>query len=127
MLTPTYLKELLEAVGHATDGLKFAGGSFAVHSGSSLRQLIETAHEHNVYVSTGGFIEHILTQARSERKIDVGRGHARPTSAVAIMQCACSLMLAMPMQVLPRTVLHALTTGPRGGAGLSQGVQAAGV
>ena len=45
------------------DGLKFAGGSFSVHSRSSLRQLIEIAHEHGVYVSTGGWIEHVLTQA----------------------------------------------------------------
>ncbi|KAI7840207.1 hypothetical protein COHA_005989 [Chlorella ohadii] len=57
-MTPTYLRELLEAVGHAVDGLKFAGGSFSVHSRSSLRQLIDIAHEHGVHVSTGGWIEH---------------------------------------------------------------------
>lgn len=62
----TTVVNTLSQVGHAVDGLKFAGGSFSVHSRSSLRQLIDIAHEHGVYVSTGGWIEHVLTQARRE-------------------------------------------------------------
>ncbi|SPQ26460.1 ad4f37a3-3b29-43fc-85e0-a4bf5635d05e [Thermothielavioides terrestris] len=58
-----YLKDVLETMGHHIDGLKFAGGSFALFPEDKLRELIELAHEHGVYVSTGGWIEHLLTQS----------------------------------------------------------------
>jgi phosphosulfolactate synthase (CoM biosynthesis protein A) len=41
--------------------LKFAGGSFALMPESAVRELIDTCHSHDVLVSTGGFIEHVLT------------------------------------------------------------------
>ncbi|KAK4033385.1 Phosphosulfolactate synthase [Parachaetomium inaequale] len=58
-----YLQDVLETMGHHIDGLKFAGGSFALFPEDKLRELIDLAHEHGVYVSTGGWIEHILTQS----------------------------------------------------------------
>lgn len=58
----SYLSDVLETMGHHVDGLKFAGGSFSLFSEDKLRELIELAHEHKVYVSTGGWIEHVLTQ-----------------------------------------------------------------
>ncbi|KAL4458342.1 hypothetical protein ABPG75_013207 [Micractinium tetrahymenae] len=61
-MTPTYLRELLEGVGHAVDGLKYAGGAFSVMSGESVKALNDTAHQHGVYVSTGGWVEHVLGQ-----------------------------------------------------------------
>lgn len=115
VLTPTYLRELLEAVGHATDGLKFAGGSFTVHSGSSLRQLIQIAHEHDVYVSTGGFIEHILTQARTDRRGSRNEGvgpYGMPAHLPLVAMPAPSCSQLRLMQVLPRAVCHAPFTGP---------------
>ncbi|KAL2162506.1 hypothetical protein VTH06DRAFT_7420 [Thermothelomyces fergusii] len=57
-----YLQDLLETMGHHVDGLKFAGGSFSLFPEDKLRELIGLAHEHGVYVSTGGWIEHVLTQ-----------------------------------------------------------------
>ena len=39
-------------MGHHIDGLKFAGGSFALFPEDKLRELIDLAHEHGVYVST---------------------------------------------------------------------------
>lgn len=39
-------------MGHHVDGLKFAGGSFSLFPEDKLRELIELAHEHGVYVST---------------------------------------------------------------------------
>jgi phosphosulfolactate synthase (CoM biosynthesis protein A) len=50
-------------MGHHIDGLKFAGGAFSLFPEDKLRELIDLAHEHGVYVSTGGWIEHILTQS----------------------------------------------------------------
>ncbi|KAJ4135119.1 hypothetical protein NW768_004736 [Fusarium equiseti] len=58
-----YLQDVLETMGHHVDGLKFAGGSFSLFPEDKLKELINLAHEHNVYVSTGGWMEHILLQS----------------------------------------------------------------
>lgn len=57
-----YLEDILETVGEYVDSLKFAGGSFALMPESSLRGILDLAHEHDVLVSTGGFMEYVLTQ-----------------------------------------------------------------
>jgi len=44
------------------DSLKFAGGSFSLMPETAVRNLIEFCHHHNVLVSTGGFVEHVLAQ-----------------------------------------------------------------
>ena len=62
---PRYLKDVLETMGDHVDALKFAGGSFTLMPERALREIIETCHEHDVLVSTGGFIEHVLTQGPS--------------------------------------------------------------
>jgi phosphosulfolactate synthase (CoM biosynthesis protein A) len=55
-----YLTDVLETMGAWVDGLKFAGGSFALMPRERVRELIELAGDHDVYVSTGGFVEHVL-------------------------------------------------------------------
>ncbi|KAH7018629.1 sulfonate biosynthesis enzyme [Macrophomina phaseolina] len=67
---PHYLSDVLHTMGHQVDGLKFAGGSFALFPEKQLRELIEIAHQHGVYVSTGGWIEHVLAGCGG----DVGSG-----------------------------------------------------
>jgi phosphosulfolactate synthase (CoM biosynthesis protein A) len=59
---PRYLQDVLETMGEYVDILKFAGGSFTLFPRDSLKQIIDVAHEHEVLVSTGGFIEYVLTQ-----------------------------------------------------------------
>lgn len=59
-----YLSDVLETMGEYMDSLKFAGGSFTLMPEESLRGIIDTAHEHDVMVSTGGFMEYVLTQGR---------------------------------------------------------------
>jgi phosphosulfolactate synthase (CoM biosynthesis protein A) len=61
-LGPRYLQDLLETFGGAVDILKFAGGAFALLPRRVLRDLIDLCHRHQVLVSTGGFIEYVLTQ-----------------------------------------------------------------
>ncbi|MDQ2718121.1 MAG: phosphosulfolactate synthase, partial [Chloroflexota bacterium] len=51
-----YLEDILETMGEYVDSLKFAGGSFALMPPQALKAIIDTAHRHNVLVSTGGFI-----------------------------------------------------------------------
>lgn len=57
-----YLQDVLDTMGAYVDSLKFAGGSFSLMPRRSLVQLIELCHSHDVVVSTGGFIEYVLTQ-----------------------------------------------------------------
>jgi phosphosulfolactate synthase (CoM biosynthesis protein A) len=59
-----YLQDILETMGSYVDALKFAGGSFSLMPRSALKELIELCHRYDVLVSTGGFIEHVLTQGR---------------------------------------------------------------
>jgi phosphosulfolactate synthase (CoM biosynthesis protein A) len=56
------LQDILETMGPWVDTLKFAGGSFTLMSDRALEELIALCHEHGVLVSTGGFIERVLTQ-----------------------------------------------------------------
>jgi len=57
-----YLEDILETMGVYVDSLKFAGGSFTLMPRKALKEIIELAHRYDVLVSTGGFIEHVLTQ-----------------------------------------------------------------
>ena len=72
---PRYLEDLLEMMHPYVDGLKFAGGSFALMPAAAVRRLIEIAHRYDVYVSTGGWIEHVLSHgaAMAGRYIDAAR------------------------------------------------------
>jgi phosphosulfolactate synthase (CoM biosynthesis protein A) len=56
-----YLDDVLETMGAYVDALKFAGGSFSLMPRAVLRELLNLCHAHEVLVSTGGFIEHVLT------------------------------------------------------------------
>src|SRR5215472_17600094 len=57
-----YLEDVLETMGAYVDSLKFAGGSFRLMPAAAVRELIEICHRHDVLVSTGGFLEYVLTQ-----------------------------------------------------------------
>ena len=57
-----YLEDLFELMGEYVDSLKFAGGSFSLMPEAAVRKVIELCHHHDVLVSTGGFLEHVLAQ-----------------------------------------------------------------
>ncbi|GGJ87421.1 phospho-3-sulfolactate synthase [Lentibacillus kapialis] len=57
-----YLRDIMETMGDYVDILKFSGGSFTLYPEDKLRELLNLAHEYNVKVSTGGFMETVLTQ-----------------------------------------------------------------
>jgi phosphosulfolactate synthase (CoM biosynthesis protein A) len=57
-----YLQDILETMGAYIDTLKFAGGSFSLMPKQVLKDLIDLCHTHQVLVSTGGFIEHVVMQ-----------------------------------------------------------------
>lgn len=62
VMGPNYLDDVLSTMGHYVDSLKFAGGSFSLMSEDEVRVLLDLAHDHDVLVSTGGFMEYVLTQ-----------------------------------------------------------------
>lgn len=57
-----YLQDVLETMGTYIDSLKFAGGSFSLMPRQAVKELIDLCHDFDVLVSTGGFIEYVLTQ-----------------------------------------------------------------
>jgi phosphosulfolactate synthase (CoM biosynthesis protein A) len=61
-----YLADVLETMGEWVDSLKFAGGSFSLMPRQRLKELIDLCHQHQVSVSTGGFIEHLLAGQRDD-------------------------------------------------------------
>jgi phosphosulfolactate synthase (CoM biosynthesis protein A) len=71
-----YLADLLETMGEYVDGVKYAGGSFALMPRKRVQELNDLAHKYNAYVSTGGWVEHVLAHGSAD---DVSRyiGEAR--------------------------------------------------
>lgn len=57
-----YLTDILSTMGQWVDILKFSGGSFSLMPRDAVAELISIAHDHDVAVSTGGFMEWVLTQ-----------------------------------------------------------------
>jgi phosphosulfolactate synthase (CoM biosynthesis protein A) len=57
-----YLQDILDTMGWYVDSLKFAGGSFSLMPRKAVQDLIDLCHAHDVLVSTGGFIEYVLTR-----------------------------------------------------------------
>ena len=59
---PRELRDILETMGWYVDIYKFSGGSFALMPEDAVTELIDVCHEHDVKVSTGGFIENVLVR-----------------------------------------------------------------
>src|SRR5439155_18645513 len=57
---PRHLADVLETVGAWVDGIKYAGGSFALMPADVVKSMNKMAHDHGAYVSTGGWIENVL-------------------------------------------------------------------
>lgn len=55
-----HLADVLEVAGQWVDGVKWAGGSFALLPREQVRAFSDLSHKHNAYVSSGGWIETVL-------------------------------------------------------------------
>ena len=64
VMGPRYLEDVLETAGDYVDSLKFAAGSFSLIPKKSLTRLLDLAHSYDVQVSTGGWVEYVLTQGK---------------------------------------------------------------
>lgn len=67
-----YLEDILETMGAYVDIFKFSGGSFSLMPEKAVKELIDLCHSYEVMVSTGGFIEYVLTKGKDavDRYID---------------------------------------------------------
>lgn len=52
-------------MGEYVDGLKFSGGSHSLMPKAFIKEVIDTAHQHDVYVSTGDWAEHMIRKGPS--------------------------------------------------------------
>ncbi|KAK8524376.1 hypothetical protein V6N12_029242 [Hibiscus sabdariffa] len=68
LLTQNVLQEIFESMGQFVDGLKFSGGSHSLMPKPFLKQVIDMAHQHDVYVSTGDWAEHMIRKGPSAFK-----------------------------------------------------------
>ena len=55
-----HLADVLDVAGPWVDGIKWAGGSFALLPREQVRAFSDLAHEHDAYVSSGGWLETVL-------------------------------------------------------------------
>jgi len=67
------LEDILDTMGSYVDSLKFAGGSFALMPRRAVLEITKLCHEREVLVSTGGFLEHVLTQGTDAVKSYIGK------------------------------------------------------
>ena len=57
---PRHLADVMQTMGAYVDGVKYAGGSFALMPKAIVAEMNQIAHDHDAYVSTGGWIETVL-------------------------------------------------------------------
>ena len=60
--TVNELRDLLSTWGYYIDGFKFAGGTQALLDEVTVKEFTNIAHQYQVYVNTGGFIERIVIE-----------------------------------------------------------------
>ena len=64
----SYFKDILETSGNYVDSIKFAGGAFTFMNPKKIREINDLAHQYGVLVSTGGFMEYVLTKGKDAVK-----------------------------------------------------------
>lgn len=62
------IQDVFKSMGQFVDGLKFSGGSHSLLPKTFIREVTDMAHKHDVYVSTGGWGEHLLHKGPSAFK-----------------------------------------------------------
>lgn len=102
-----YLTDILETMGKYVDGLKFAGGSFALMPRNEVKKMIDLAHKYDVYVSTGGWIEHILRHRPEDVEKYMKEVHALGFDVIEIS----AGFISLPMDDMVRLVEKAQKIG----------------
>lgn len=59
------LQDIFESRGDFVDGLKLSGGSYSLMPTAIIKQVIDLAHQHGVYVSTGDWDDRVIPKTPS--------------------------------------------------------------
>ncbi|XP_021894598.1 protein HEAT-STRESS-ASSOCIATED 32 isoform X3 [Carica papaya] len=65
LLGRNVIQDIFESMGQFVDGLKFSGGSHSLMPRDIIKEVINMAHKHDMYVSTGDWAEHLLRRGPS--------------------------------------------------------------
>lgn len=68
LISQNTLQDIFESMGQFVDGLKFSGGSHSLMPKSFIKEVIDLAHKHDLYVSTGDWAEQVLRKGPSSYK-----------------------------------------------------------
>ena len=63
-----WYQDMLEKNATFVDGIKFKGGLASLMPESFLKEIANMAHQHGLYLSTGGWAEHVLQRGPSAFK-----------------------------------------------------------
>ena len=63
-----WYQDMLEKNATFIDGIKFKGGLASLMPKSFLKEIAHMAHQHGLYLSTGGWAEHVLQRGPSAFK-----------------------------------------------------------
>jgi phosphosulfolactate synthase (CoM biosynthesis protein A) len=102
-----YLEDILDTMHPYVDGLKFAGGSFALMPADKVKEMNELAHRYGVYVSTGGWIEHVLRYGSEAAKKYIHEAKALGFDVIELS----SGFISLPTDDLLRLVETVTKTG----------------
>ena len=80
-------QDVFETMGQFVDGLKFSGGSHSLMPKSFIKEVVDMAHKHDVYVSTGDWAEHLLHKGPTAFKEYV---EVRERREIDYNTCACT-------------------------------------
>jgi phosphosulfolactate synthase (CoM biosynthesis protein A) len=80
------------------DSLKFAGGSFTLMPEQAVRDIIELCHNHDVLVSTGGFIERVLVQGGEAVRQYVSECNASGSTQSKFRPGSLAIPICAPVQ-----------------------------
>ena len=101
------LRDVFETMGPYVDGLKFAGGAFALMERERLAEILALAHEFDVYVSTGGWAEYVLSKGA-----DVFKRYVEECAAIGFDVVELSLgFVTLPQDDLVRLVEDTVKAG----------------
>jgi phosphosulfolactate synthase (CoM biosynthesis protein A) len=114
--TISQLQGLLETWGHYIDGFKFAGGTQALLDKKTVQAFTTLAHQHHVYVNTGGFIERIVLQNPKNVELYLQETKELGFDVVEVssgmFEHADDFTLEQQIQVVKQVIKHGLKPKP---------------
>ncbi len=100
--TLTYIDDLLDAWSDYFDGMKFACGTMRMMDRTLVRKIIDACHDHEVYVSTGGFVERIIIQGKSAVNMYFEECHSLGYDVVEISSGFVNLSLDEKLELVSK-------------------------